>query len=88
MLTSIGLGLFILGVIYVAIWSVRNDGAPSIGEQTGFIRMRVPRRPRPRGKHRAADPAVGTPPRRSPAFTTAQAAEAPINRIGRPRHRN
>ena len=88
MLASIGLGLFILGIIYVAIWSVRNDDASSIGDQTGFIRMRLSRSPRPRTRQRAADPAVAAPPRRIPASTTAQPAEPPAHRIGRPHHRN
>lgn len=45
MLTSIGLGVFIACVIYVAIWSVKNDGAMSIEDQVGFIRMRAWKRP-------------------------------------------
>jgi len=43
-MTSFALGAFIIFVIYVMIWSIRNDGAASIGEQTGFIRMRDPSR--------------------------------------------
>lgn len=45
MLTSIGLGVFIACVIYVVIWSVKNDGASSIEDQDGFIRMRAWKRP-------------------------------------------
>lgn len=67
MLASIGLGIFILGIIYVAIWSTRNDGAPSIGDQTGFIRMRMPRKPKSRGRKRnigsAASPRPNAPRR-------------------------
>lgn len=48
MLVSIALGVFILCVIYVAYWSVKNDSAKSIEEQVGFIKMRTP-------KARAAD---------------------------------
>lgn len=43
MLVSIALGLFILAVIYVALWSVKNDSAKSIADQVGFIRMRRPK---------------------------------------------
>ena len=46
MLVSIALGLFILGIVYVAIWSVKNDAAKTIGDQVGFIRMRLPRSPK------------------------------------------
>lgn len=45
-MVSIALGLFILCVIYVAVWSVMNDGARSIDDQKGFIRMRVPAKAR------------------------------------------
>ena len=41
-MTSIALGLFILAVIYVAVWSIKNDGRRSIRDQNGIIRMRVP----------------------------------------------
>lgn len=62
MLVSIALGIFILCIIYVAYWSIKNDAATSIEEQTGLIRMRVPRPPRsPKGnRHTAA--AVPLPP--------------------------
>ena len=43
MLVSIALGVFILCVIYVAYWSVKNDSAKSIEEQVGFIKMRAPK---------------------------------------------
>jgi hypothetical protein len=39
-MTSFALGAFIIFVLYVIIWSIRNDGAASIGEQNGLIRMR------------------------------------------------
>ncbi len=38
--SSIALGLFIVFIIYVMIWSIKNDHARSIGEQTGLIKMR------------------------------------------------
>lgn len=41
-MTSIALFIFIAAIIYVMIWSIRNDGVRSIREQTGFVRMRVP----------------------------------------------
>jgi len=50
-MVSIALGLFILCVIYVAAWSVMNDGARSIDDQKGFIKMRVPAKtPSAKGK--------------------------------------
>ena len=39
-MTSIALGVFIIFIIYIMIWSIKNDNAASIGDQTGFIRMR------------------------------------------------
>lgn len=41
-MTSIALGVFIIFIIYVMIWSIKNDGAKSIRDQTGLIRMRDP----------------------------------------------
>ena len=41
-MTSIALGVFIVFIIYVMVWSIRNDDARSIRDQTGFIRMRLP----------------------------------------------
>jgi hypothetical protein len=41
-MTSIALGVFITFIIYIMIWSIKNDGARSISEQTGLIRMRDP----------------------------------------------
>jgi hypothetical protein len=43
-MTSIALAIFILFIVYVMVWSIKNDGAASIGEQTGFIRMLDPSR--------------------------------------------
>lgn len=39
-MTSIALGVFIVFILYVMFWSIRNDRAKSIAEQTGFLRMR------------------------------------------------
>lgn len=39
-MTSIALGVFIAFIFYVMIWSIKNDGAGSISDQTGLIRMR------------------------------------------------
>lgn len=41
-MVSIALGVFILAIIYVAVWNVVNDDVPSIRDQKGLIRMRVP----------------------------------------------
>ena len=41
-MVSIALGIFILAILYVIFWSMKNDKARSIDEQTGFIRMREP----------------------------------------------
>jgi hypothetical protein len=44
-MTSIALGVFVLFIVYVMVWSIKNDQMRSISEQTGFIRMRDPARP-------------------------------------------
>jgi hypothetical protein len=44
---SIALGLFIVAIVYIAIWSIKNDGVRSIEDQSGFIRMRVPTKAKP-----------------------------------------
>lgn len=57
MLVSLAFGIFILCVVYVAYWSVKNDAAGSIEEQVGFLRMRLPRNARTQ----PAKPLVATP---------------------------
>ena len=48
-MTSIALVVFISFIVYVMVWSIKNDSARSISEQTGIIRMRdsstAPRKP-------------------------------------------
>jgi hypothetical protein len=39
-MTSIAFGAVIIFILYVMIWSIKNDGAKSIGDQSGLIRMR------------------------------------------------
>jgi hypothetical protein len=41
-MTSIALGVFIIFILYIMFWIIKNDGARSIGDQTGFIRMHDP----------------------------------------------
>lgn len=41
-MVSIALGIFILAIGYVIFWSIKNDKAGSIEEQTGFINIRDP----------------------------------------------
>jgi hypothetical protein len=41
-MTAIALAIFIVFILYVMLWSVRNDGAKSIGDQKGLIKMRDP----------------------------------------------
>jgi hypothetical protein len=41
-MTSVALGIFIVFIVYVMIWSIKNDGARSIGDQSGIIKMRDP----------------------------------------------
>lgn len=65
-MTSIALGLFVIAIIYVAVWSIKNDGLRSIRDQSGFIRMRVPRQA-----------AVRKAKRQSAASRRADAAESP-----------
>ena len=61
-MTSIALGVFIIFIIYIMIWSIKNDGARSIGEQTGLIRMRdpstAPRKSGGRSDHRRTSTAA------------------------------
>lgn len=62
-MTSIALGVFIIFIIYVMVWSIRNDGARSIAEQTGFIRMRRPSKEKPKlGTDTARTPATPQDP--------------------------
>lgn len=66
MLVSIAFGIFILAIIYVIYWGVKNDAAQSIEDQVGFIRMRVPKTPRKPATRRFADAALRrreSPPR-------------------------
>jgi hypothetical protein len=39
-MTSIAFGVVIIFILYVMIWSIKNDGAKSISDQIGLIRMR------------------------------------------------
>ena len=41
-MTAIALVIFVIGILYVMIWSMKNEDARSISDQTGFIRMRKP----------------------------------------------
>ena len=65
-MTSIALGLFILFMIYIVIWSVKNDQARSISDQTGLIRMREPARPNEGGPERSRGRVQAVMPSRSP----------------------
>ena len=42
-MTAIALAVFTLFIAYVMLWSIKNDNARSIAEQTGWIRMRDPK---------------------------------------------
>lgn len=59
-MTSIALAIFTVAIIYVIVWSIKNEDARAIGDQTGFIRMRnpVPATKKP-GSGRFAQPAAG-----------------------------
>lgn len=39
-MTAIALVIFVIAIFYVMIWSIKNEDARSIGDQTGFIKMR------------------------------------------------
>jgi hypothetical protein len=54
-MTAIALAVFTLFIAYVMVWSIKNDKVRSIGEQTGWIRMRDPRRTNRKAKGKAAD---------------------------------
>jgi len=67
-MTAIALAVFIVFIIYVMIWSIRNDGVRSIREQTGYIKMRVP---------------PETPPDKTPEQRRAQQNPAAAKRAGK-----
>lgn len=56
-MTAIALAVFTLFIAYVMIWSMKNDHARSIGEQTGLIKMRDPGQSKRKGKDKAASSA-------------------------------
>lgn len=66
MMVSIALGIFILGIVYVIVWSIMNDKAGAIRDQTGFLRMRVPPGQEPEGGQPAARPRLARPSSRRP----------------------
>ena len=41
-MVAIALVIFTAAIIYVMIWSMKNEDARSIGDQTGLIKMRDP----------------------------------------------
>ncbi len=45
-MTSVAFGLIfalaLFGIVYIIIWSVRNDGVKDLGEQKGLLRMKTP----------------------------------------------
>ena len=56
-MTAIALAVFIVFIAYVMVWSIKNDGLRSIGEQSGWIRMRDPHSGTRKAKRKAADSA-------------------------------
>ena len=38
---SIGIGISIFFVVYLIYWLIKNDGASSIGAQTGLLKMKA-----------------------------------------------
>jgi hypothetical protein len=90
-MTSIALGVFIVFIVYVMIWSMRNDGAKSLRDQRGFIRMRVPKGAGPADQEGAAAERTGAKgngrghhaPSSRPAGVVS-AGTAPLNAAGRP----
>ncbi len=45
-MVSIAMGVFILVILYVIFWTMRNDKVNSIDEQRGLINMRDPAQPK------------------------------------------
>ena len=45
-MVSIAMGVFVLVILYVLFWSVRNDKVDSVEEQRGLINMRDPAQPK------------------------------------------
>jgi hypothetical protein len=39
-MTAIALVIFVIAILYVMVWSIKNEDARSISDQTGFIKMR------------------------------------------------
>lgn len=56
-MTAIALALFTLFIAYVMVWSIKNDHLRSIGEQSGWIKMRDPHNRTRKSKGNAADTA-------------------------------
>src|SRR3546814_10417121 len=72
-MVSIALGVFILCIVYVIVWSIMNDKAGTIRGQTGIIRMRLPP-----GEEPAAVPSAArrsSRRRRAERLRAAQAAQ-------------
>lgn len=63
-MTSIALGVFIVFIVYVMIWSMRNDNAKSIRDQTGYIRMKIPKGA---GAQESRDTQINQPAEPAPA---------------------
>nr|WP_207160572.1 hypothetical protein [Rhodospirillum rubrum] len=51
-----------MAIVYIVYWAVKNDGAPTPGDETGLLRMRAVEEP-PGEK----DEGLGSRPRRRPA---------------------
>jgi hypothetical protein len=60
-MTAIALAVFTLFIAYVMVWSIKNDNVRSIGEQTGWIRMRHPRGTDRKAKGKTAGTADAAP---------------------------
>lgn len=81
-MTSIALALFIVFIVYVMIWSIRNDGARSIREQNGYIKMRVPPEKADDNAFRAKAATLGKTVRQPAAGTRASPPDGATLRPG------
>lgn len=50
-MTAIALVIFTCFIVYVMIWSIKNENARSTKDQTGIIKMRDPKLPERSGPH-------------------------------------
>ena len=69
-MTGIALLIFTGFIVYVMVWSMKNDGVRAIKDQTGLIRMRESNEDQQGGRRRhepASQPSTATRPKIAPS---------------------